>query len=418
MVALAVSTGLRCCDIVALRLDEIDSRRNEIRLVQAKTSGRWCCRCLPLAGNAVAEWILHGRPECDAPEVFTRLQPPYARLGKSAGSTLMRRRLARAGIDHAARDGKSFHALRRTTGTRLIESGAGLPLAAQILGHARINSSGRYYALASEQLRQCCLPLDGFPCTREGLQWAPLTSSFAPHIEGHAPVAGLAGAQPARPDERASGLRQVLRLPASRRDGADPGAGDRVVPGHHDGHLGRLPDPGGPRALPLPPAAQAWTGSSCRRRGSAGRPEPLPHMFTDEELAAFFCAADSIAPEYRSPFRECTIPVIFRLILGAGLRPPEARRLRRRDVDAQNAVVMIERSKRNKDRRVPVTAGTLPGCSPASTGWRTCAARTGNGSSRTSMAASTPRNGSSPATTCPRAGGRDRPGLNPLHAAA
>ena len=38
MVVLAVSTGLRCCDIVALRLDEIDWRRDEIRLVQAKTS--------------------------------------------------------------------------------------------------------------------------------------------------------------------------------------------------------------------------------------------------------------------------------------------------------------------------------------------------------------------------------------------
>jgi len=45
MVVLAVSTGLRCCDIVALRLDEIDWRRDEIRLVQAKTSSRWYCRC-------------------------------------------------------------------------------------------------------------------------------------------------------------------------------------------------------------------------------------------------------------------------------------------------------------------------------------------------------------------------------------
>src|SRR5258708_30324705 len=61
-----------------------------------------------------------------------------------------------------------------------------------------------------------------------------------------------------------------------------------------------------------------------------------------------------------SPFREYAIPVIFRLILGAGLRPPEARRLRRHDVDAENAMVMIERSKRNKDRRVPVT-GDLAG---------------------------------------------------------
>ena len=82
----------------------------------------------------------------------------------------MRRRLARAGIGHSAHDGRTFHALRRTTGTRLIESGAGQPLAAQILGHARVNSSHRYIALASEQLRQCCLPLENFPCTKEGLR--------------------------------------------------------------------------------------------------------------------------------------------------------------------------------------------------------------------------------------------------------
>ena len=81
----------------------------------------------------------------------------------------------------------------------------------------------------------------------------------------------------------------------------------------------------------------------------------LPHMFTEQELVAFFGAADSFDAEYRSPLREYTIPVIFRLILGAGLRPPEARRLRRRDVDVEGAMVMIERSKRNKDRRIPVS---------------------------------------------------------------
>ena len=168
-----VETGTPCgkrCDIVALRLDQVDWRRDEIRLVQAKTSRPLVLPLPPLAGNAVAEWILHGRPDCDAPEVFVRLQPPYVKLGNSTGSTLMRRRLARAGIGHAARDGKSFHALRRTTGTRLIESGAGLALAAQILGQARIDSSRRYFSLASEQLRQCCLPLENFACTKEGLR--------------------------------------------------------------------------------------------------------------------------------------------------------------------------------------------------------------------------------------------------------
>jgi integrase len=170
MVSLAVSTGLRCCDMVALRLEEIDWRRDEIRLVQAKTSRPLVLPLSASAGNAVAEWILHGRPECDAPEVFVRLKAPFVKRGTSTGSTLMRRRLTRAGIEHVAHDGKSFHALRRTAGTRLIESGAGLPLAAQILGHARINSSRRYYRLASEQLRQCCLPLSELACTKEGLR--------------------------------------------------------------------------------------------------------------------------------------------------------------------------------------------------------------------------------------------------------
>jgi integrase len=170
MVALAIWTGLRCCDIVTLRLEEINWRHDEIALVQAKTSRPLVLPLPAQAGNAVAEWILHGRPDCDAPEVFVRLQPPFVRLGNSTGSTLLRRRLARAGIDHVAGDGKSFHALRRTAGTRLIESGAGQPLTAQILGHARINSAGRYFALASEQLRQCCLPLAQFASVKEGLR--------------------------------------------------------------------------------------------------------------------------------------------------------------------------------------------------------------------------------------------------------
>jgi integrase len=170
MVALAVWTGLRCCDIVALRMQDIDWRRDEITLIQDKTSRPLVLPLSPAAGNAVADWILHARPETDAPEVFVRLKAPLVKLGSSTGDQIMRRRLARAGIDHVPGDGKTFHALRRTTGTRLIESGAGQPLTAQILGHGQINSARRYFALDIEHLRECCLPLDQFGCTRKGLR--------------------------------------------------------------------------------------------------------------------------------------------------------------------------------------------------------------------------------------------------------
>jgi integrase len=170
MAVLALSTGLRGGDITALRLDEIDWRRDEIRMVQRKTSAPVTLPLLPQVGNAMADWLLNGRPECEAPEVFVRLKAPFVKLTGPTGALLMGRWLDKAGVAHHAGDGKTFHALRRTAGTRLVESGAELALTAQVLGHANVESSRRYIALADASLRDCCLPLDGLVCTREGLQ--------------------------------------------------------------------------------------------------------------------------------------------------------------------------------------------------------------------------------------------------------
>ncbi len=170
MVALALSTGLRGVDIVALRRDAIDWHRDEIRLVQTKTSAELTLPLSVLAGNAIADWLLNGRPDSAALEVFVRLKAPFVKLTGPTGALLMARWLDKAGISHRPWDGKTFHALRRTTGTRLIESGVELELTAQILGHGRVESSRRYIALAVTSLRDCCLPLDGWACTREGLR--------------------------------------------------------------------------------------------------------------------------------------------------------------------------------------------------------------------------------------------------------
>jgi integrase len=170
MVVLALSTGLRGGDITALRLDEIDWRRDEIRMVQHKTSAPVTLPLLAQAGNAIVDWLLNGRPACEAPEVFVRLKAPFVKLTGPTGALLMARWLDKAGVAHQAGDGKTFHALRRTAGTRLVESGAELALTAQVLGHASVESSRRYIALADESLRDCCLSLDGLVCTREGLR--------------------------------------------------------------------------------------------------------------------------------------------------------------------------------------------------------------------------------------------------------
>ena len=72
MVMLAYSTGLRSCDILNLKFENIDWRTHEIRLIQEKTNVPLALPLDAATGNAIAEYILNGRPECDSEYVFIR----------------------------------------------------------------------------------------------------------------------------------------------------------------------------------------------------------------------------------------------------------------------------------------------------------------------------------------------------------
>lgn len=86
MVRWALLPGLRCGDIVALRLDQIDWRRDEIHLVQHKTSAPLTLPLSTETGNAIADWLLHGRPACEVLEVFVRVYAPFVKLRGSTGA--------------------------------------------------------------------------------------------------------------------------------------------------------------------------------------------------------------------------------------------------------------------------------------------------------------------------------------------
>ena len=66
-------------------------------------------------------------------------------------------------------DGRSFHALRRTAGTRMVVSGVPVSTVAQILGHTDMESTKRYISLDTERLRECCLDLGMMHTRKEGL---------------------------------------------------------------------------------------------------------------------------------------------------------------------------------------------------------------------------------------------------------
>ncbi len=78
----------------------------------------------------------------------------------------------------------------------------------------------------------------------------------------------------------------------------------------------------------------------------------FPYLFSDEELTAFFAAADSMTPHKLSPYRESVVPVLFRLLYCCGLRPHEVRLIRCADVNLETGSIYISDTKVHKDRIV------------------------------------------------------------------
>ena len=166
---LALHTGLRMIDIVNLKLDNIDWLRKEIIIQQHKTGG---ILTLPLdsdTGNAIAEYIINFRPDVQLPYIFLRCLAPFTKLSdQGTGANIMNPYLLKAGI--IPKKGYGFHAFRRSMGTWLIESGADVPITAQILGHINHDSSKRYISLHYSGLRVCCMSLSGIAIVKEGFK--------------------------------------------------------------------------------------------------------------------------------------------------------------------------------------------------------------------------------------------------------
>ena len=92
-------------------------------------------------------------------------------------------------------------------------------------------------------------------------------------------------------------------------------------------------------------------------KGALPRPARyIPHIYTDQELAALFAQMDRCRYCSQVPFRHLVMPVLFRTIYACGLRASEARLLRVRDVDLDAGVLQIRDAKGGKDRQLPVSA--------------------------------------------------------------
>ena len=81
---LALTTGLRACDIVNLRLADIDWRSRTAGIVQQKTNNPLTVPLSDLLVGKLADYVLDQRPDSPDDRVFLRSVAPHARLSGHA----------------------------------------------------------------------------------------------------------------------------------------------------------------------------------------------------------------------------------------------------------------------------------------------------------------------------------------------
>lgn len=171
MMLLAIQTGLRVVDISSLTFQNIDWHRAEIHVVQHKTGRALSMPMEPAVGNAIADYILNGRPKGECSFVFLSKDPPYRRLHNRSASSIVSRYMKKCGIDRESIPRRGFHSFRRSFGARLLQSEIPLEMLSEMLGHSSIDSSKPYVAVDETGLRSCAIGLTGLEVKVGELQW-------------------------------------------------------------------------------------------------------------------------------------------------------------------------------------------------------------------------------------------------------
>jgi integrase/recombinase XerD len=147
--------GLRAGEAAALTLDDIDWRAAEVT-VHGKGSRD---ERLPLpadVGEAIAAYLVRGRPASGHRQVFLRATPPAGPLSRTGISDIVRRACARAGAPQIG-----AHRLRHTAACQMAEAGAPLSEIGQVLRHRSLESTANYARVGVAELRTLALAWPG-----------------------------------------------------------------------------------------------------------------------------------------------------------------------------------------------------------------------------------------------------------------
>ena len=151
---LLVTYGLRAAEVAGLTLDSFDWDRERLEIPDRKAGHHAAFPLSAVVGEAIVDYLRHGRPASSERALFLQAQAPFRPVGFRVVADRATRHLRNAGIE-VARPGS--HTLRHSCVRRLVEAQFPLKTIGDYVGHRRPKSTEVYAKLDLEALREVAL---------------------------------------------------------------------------------------------------------------------------------------------------------------------------------------------------------------------------------------------------------------------
>jgi len=151
---LLATYGLRSREIAALTLDHIDWKRGRLSVPGRKGGHSTAFPLSSSAGEALVDYLKHGRPQSAERHVFFMAFAPVRPISPTAVSKLATKYLLKAGIQ-VPRPGS--HTLRHSCVQRLVDADFSLKTIGDFVGHRSPKTTEIYTKVAVESLREIAL---------------------------------------------------------------------------------------------------------------------------------------------------------------------------------------------------------------------------------------------------------------------
>ena len=158
MLLLASRLGLRASDIADLQFSDIDWDKNMITLTMQKTKKVIELPLLADVGNAIIDYLRHGRPKSDSQNVFLSGNAPYVAATKNMVCAAINGIILRSGVDTSGKH-HGPHSLRHSLASAMLNGGSMMPVISESFGHRSTQTTLAYLKIDIRSLQKCALPV-------------------------------------------------------------------------------------------------------------------------------------------------------------------------------------------------------------------------------------------------------------------